>query len=303
MYSTATCENRSFSWGCARLSRNNSIANCRDAQASLWLSDRRQLWWLLIGFGRLQCTSINDDSDWPVSSLLLSLHDCRCLSLRWLPSTVPCSMVFGSVQWRQTWPNHDNMRCLMVDGKNFWRPARSNISAAILLYHVLFSKAWIRLSRSELSHSRAILIRLVIYRVCSLQENWWFCFCQSTAASLVMAERAHASLIFTFFTDVPSVVCAAPKYLNCSTYSTTFPFIHMLVDGLGLMLLTRILLLSKLILIQYKKLSAPVFRCLLGILIGCPARRKIAIVSKLKVANRSSSDGLYMYFRNTYYNN
>ena len=27
-----------------------------------------------------------------------------------LPSTLPCSMIFCSVSWRQTWPNHDNLR-------------------------------------------------------------------------------------------------------------------------------------------------------------------------------------------------
>ena len=49
------------------------------------------------------------DNDWPVNSLMVSFHDLRCQSLRRLPSTVPCSMLFGSVSWGQTWPNHDNL--------------------------------------------------------------------------------------------------------------------------------------------------------------------------------------------------
>ena len=57
-----------------------------------------------------------------------------------------------------------------------------------------------------------------------------------------MAECACASLIFTSFTDVPSLVCVEPKYLNWSTSSSVCPFICMLVDGLGLMVLTRIFL-------------------------------------------------------------
>ena len=62
-------------------------------------------------------------------------------------------------------------------------------------------------------------------------------------ASLVVAECAYVSLIFTSFIDVPSLVCVDLKYLNWPTSSSVFPFIYMLVDGLGLMVLTRILLL------------------------------------------------------------
>ena len=54
----------------------------------------------------------NYDIDWPVNSLMLSFHDLRGLHLRHLPSTVPCSMIICSVSWRQTWPNHDNLRRL-----------------------------------------------------------------------------------------------------------------------------------------------------------------------------------------------
>ena len=67
-------------------------------------------------------------------------------------------------------------------------------------------------------------------------------------ASLFTAECACVSLIFTSLIDDPSSVCADPRYLNWSTYSSIFPFIHKtMVDGLGQMLLSRILLLSELI--------------------------------------------------------
>ena len=52
----------------------------------------------------------NDDIDWPVHSLMLSFHDSRGQPLWRLPSTVPCSMTFGSESWRQTWPNHDSLK-------------------------------------------------------------------------------------------------------------------------------------------------------------------------------------------------
>ena len=38
----------------------------------------------------------NDDIDWLVRSLVLLVHDLRGLPLRRLPSTEPCSMIFGS---------------------------------------------------------------------------------------------------------------------------------------------------------------------------------------------------------------
>ena len=66
-------------------------------------------------------------------------------------------------------------------------------------------------------------------------------------ASLVMAECACASLIFTSFTDVPSLVCVEPKHLNWYTSSSVCLFTCMLVDGLDLMLLTRILVSSELV--------------------------------------------------------
>ena len=59
-----------------------------------------------------------------VHSLMLSSHDLRGLLLWWLPPIVPCSMIFGSVSWWQTWLNHDSLWCLLVDSKSSLRPAR-----------------------------------------------------------------------------------------------------------------------------------------------------------------------------------
>ena len=41
-----------------------------------------------------------------------------------------------------------------------------------------------------------------------------------------MAERACASLTFTFFIDVPSLVCVDPNYLNWPTSSGVFNLIN-----------------------------------------------------------------------------
>ena len=54
------------------------------------------------------------DNDWSIHSFILFLRDLCCLLLRQLPSTVPCGM---SASYWQTWLNHDNMQCLMVDNK------------------------------------------------------------------------------------------------------------------------------------------------------------------------------------------
>ena len=40
-------------------------------------------------------------------SLMLSLRDLRGLLLRRLPPKEPYRMIFGSLSWRQTWPNHE----------------------------------------------------------------------------------------------------------------------------------------------------------------------------------------------------
>ena len=67
----------------------------------------------------------NDDNDWPVHSLKLSLHDLLGHSLRRLPSTVSSSVIFDSVSCRRTWPIRDNLRRSTFDNMNSSRPARS----------------------------------------------------------------------------------------------------------------------------------------------------------------------------------
>ena len=62
-----------------------------------------------------------EDNDWSVNLLMLSLYDLRGLLLRLLPSAVPYSMIFGSVSWREIWPNHDNLLNLQSCGRNFNR--------------------------------------------------------------------------------------------------------------------------------------------------------------------------------------
>ena len=68
---------------------------------------------------RLSCaTRSNDDINWPVHFFMLSFHDLCSLPLRRPPSKEPCSMIFGSVSWRQKWQNNDNLRCLTVDSRS-----------------------------------------------------------------------------------------------------------------------------------------------------------------------------------------
>ena len=75
-----------------------------------------------------------------------------------------------------------------------------------------------------------------------------------------MAECACANLIFTSFTDIPSLICVEAKYLNWYTSSCVCRFIYMLVDGLSLMLLARILLLSELISMPHSAAKAVVLQ-------------------------------------------
>ena len=65
----------------------------------------------------------SDDNDWPVHSLMLSLHDLRSPAEWRIPSTVRYSMIFTSVSWLQTRPNHDSLQRLTVTVKapDVWR--------------------------------------------------------------------------------------------------------------------------------------------------------------------------------------
>ena len=80
--------------------------------------------WSPIDFGRLRRDAMSDDGDWPVHSLMFSLHDLRSLHLRRIQSIVPCSMIFDSVSRRQIWPNHVYLQRLTVYIKSTWCPAR-----------------------------------------------------------------------------------------------------------------------------------------------------------------------------------
>ena len=93
-----------------------------DAQASLGYSNRCILWTAHQPLSSTMCS--DDDINWPVHSLMLSLCDLCSLLLQRLPSTVPCSMIFSSISWWHTCQNHNNLLCLMVDSKSSWRPAR-----------------------------------------------------------------------------------------------------------------------------------------------------------------------------------
>ena len=72
----------------------------------------------------------NDDIDWPLHSLMFSFQDLRGPLLRRLSSTKLCSMIFGSVSWRQTWPNMitcDAWRLTAEDSEvrlGYWRAAK-----------------------------------------------------------------------------------------------------------------------------------------------------------------------------------
>ena len=83
---------------------------CTQTDASAMMAAHRRL---------SSATRSNGDIDrLLVHSLMLSFHDLRSLPLRRLPSMEPCSMIFGSVLWRQTWLNHDNSRRLTVDSRS-----------------------------------------------------------------------------------------------------------------------------------------------------------------------------------------
>ena len=83
-----------------------------------------------------------------------------------------------------------------------------------------------------------------------------------------MAECACASLIFTSFIDVPSLVCVDPNYLNWST-SNTFSFIHILVDGLTLCWWRRFCFRRSLFPCRNQQLFSPAFQWVGAVLLHC----------------------------------
>ena len=102
-----------------------------------------------------------------------------------------------------------------------------------------------------------------------------------------MAEWACASLILTSFNDVRSLVCVDTKYLNWSTSSNTFPFIHILVDGPGLYTADEDFAFVGAD--TSSSCSLQLFSELLEFF--STASQKIDIVSKPQVSKWSSSDG------------
>ena len=121
----------------------------------------------------------NDDVNWHVHSLMLSFHHLCGLPLWRLPCTVSCCMIFGSVWWRQTWPNHDNLRRLTVDSQSSWRLVRiltcchtfyamcvlcQESSCSICFQRLGFASLDAPSTSSSQIH-RAILTRQVICRV------------------------------------------------------------------------------------------------------------------------------------------
>ena len=78
-----------------------------------WTSSvvHRQMVSMVMTAHHLMSTAMSrrDDSNRPVNSLMLPLHDLHGFPLRRPLSTVPCSTIFGSVSCWQTWPNHDSL--------------------------------------------------------------------------------------------------------------------------------------------------------------------------------------------------
>ena len=103
-----------------------------------------------------------------------------------------------------------------------------------------------------------------------------------------MAEFACLSPIFTCFIDVPSFVCVDPKYLKWSTSSSVLHSSIVLLDCLGLILLTILLLLELM-----SAVSSSCFHQSLSELLEIffTVNQQIDDVGKPKVADWLSSDG------------
>ena len=90
-----------------------------------------------------------------------------------------------------------------------------------------------------------------------------------------------------FFIGVLPLVCVDPKYLNWST-STAVPLQHMLEDGPGLMLLSRIFFVGG----DFHAVSSSCFlKSFCELLEFFTASQQIDVISKLQVAKQSSTNG------------
>ena len=77
--------------------------------------------WLTINLCHPRCAVMMTSTGLSVHLLVLSFNDLRGFPLRRQPSTVPYSMIFGSVSWRQTWPNNDSVWRSTADSKPVFR--------------------------------------------------------------------------------------------------------------------------------------------------------------------------------------
>ena len=85
-----------LSVACSIAAKRYGLTNTRVAQASFGVLRHTPLQWSPIDLCRLRCAATTTMTG--MSTLLvLSLHDLRGLPPRRLRSTVPCSMIFGSV--------------------------------------------------------------------------------------------------------------------------------------------------------------------------------------------------------------
>ena len=168
-------------------------------------------------------------------SLMLSFHDLRGLLLQWLHSTVPCSLAFCCICYRQIWPNHDNLRRFTVDNKIFKHPTRTSIYCH--LYSSVLCSWYDRATPSIhliCSHCPALTsieqVVLTSYLwslinvdtvMTSFLKYSWPCHGRRACANLIL----YLLLLLTSH-DPICMVCMDPKYLNRPLSSSTCTFIH-----------------------------------------------------------------------------
>ena len=184
---------------------NQSIKTC-DAQASLGYPDRC----LRCDGCSLTPVLCNVEQWWhrlTIHSLMLSFHDLRSLPLRCLPSMEPCSRIFGSVSWWQTWPNHDKLRRLTVDSRRSRDPARINTCCQTHSFVLcsLYDSYASFCSICFLRHGFAFPDQSSTSSFTSIEKHRQDkcpkeCSLCGKTDGHVMAESACASLIFTSFT-------------------------------------------------------------------------------------------------------
>ena len=130
-------------------------------------------------------------------SLMLSFHDLRGLPLRWLPSTVPCCMIFSSVSWRQTCPNHDSS----------WRPARMSTMTwrmiPIVYYYVTLDSPSNNKSPFELlpTHVTHLLIYVNSTQEIKLIHKLFFVDSKNSLKSVHFHTQLTSNKFFLYLID------------------------------------------------------------------------------------------------------